>query len=277
MSRSSTRRPGVAAVVGFELRKLAAQKRTSITLVVAAILPFAIVMILRGQARPPKDTLFGRFVHESGWSIPLLLLGFAGQWLLPLLTAVVAGDIFASEDQLGSWKTILTRSASRTQLFFGKALVAIGFALVAYVILATSAIGASTLLVGNQPLVGLSGQLISAHDAGRLVIESWAAVAAPLLGFTCLAMALSVLTRSVVVGVVAPVALGLIMQLVGSLGGIDLIRPLLLTTPLEAWHGLFASPSFDGPLMFGLAVSAGWCVVSIAIAYVVFRRRDYLG
>lgn len=277
MNRTPTRRPGIAAVMSFETRKLLAQKRTPITLVVAAVIPIIIAIVMNGQARPPKDTLFGRFIHDSGWSMPLLLLGFAGQWLLPLLTSIVAGDIFASEDQHGSWKTILTRSTSRTQLFAGKTFVALGFALVAYVILATSTIVASVILIGHQPLVGLNGQLIASHDAARLVIESWASVAAPLLGFTCLAIALSVLTRNVAVGIAAPVALGLVMQLVGALGGVELIRPLLLTTPLEAWHGLFADPAFSGPLVVGLVVSAVWCIVSVTIAFVVFRRRDYLG
>jgi ABC-2 type transport system permease protein len=60
-------------------------------------------------------------------------------------------------------------------------------------------------------------------------------------------------------------------------GGLDVIRPLLLTTPFENWHGLLTLPSFSGPLHFGLAVCAVWSIVSISIAYVVFRRRDYLG
>ena len=61
------------------------------------------------------------------------------------------------------------------------------------------------------------------------------------------------------------------------MGGVDLIRPLLLTTPFENWHGLLTLPSFTGPLHFGIGVSAAWSIASIAIAYVVFRRRDYLG
>jgi ABC-2 type transport system permease protein len=274
---SRTRRPGTGAVMRFEARKLVAQKRTSITILLAAAVPFVVVKVLEGQARVPRDTLFGRFIHDSGWSIPLLLLGFAGQWLLPLLTSVVAGDIFASEDQHGSWKTIMTRSVSRTQLFLGKTLVAIGFALVAYGVLAASTMLASVWIVGDQPLVGLTGQLIPSSEAQTLVIQSWASVVAPLMGFTCLALAISVITRNVAAGIAAPVAIGFIMQLLGALGGVEFLRPLLLTTPLENWHGLFASPSFSAPLVFGLWVSAGWCLVSIAIAYVVFRRRDYQG
>jgi ABC-2 type transport system permease protein len=277
MTEPRTRRGSALSVARFEMSKLAAQKRTWITLLVAVVVPFIVVPVLQHQARPPKDTLLGRFVHDSGWSVPLLLLGFAGQWLLPLLAAIVAGDIFASEDQHGSWKTILTRSVSRTQLFVGKALVAIGFSVLTYVVLAASTILASVLIVGSQPLVGLTGQLIGSHDAARLVIESWVAVGAPVIGFTGEAMLLSVWSRNIAVGIAAPVGLGLLMQLAGSVGGVDLIRPLLLTTPLETWHGLLTVPSFTGPLQFGIAVSAVWSIVSIATAYVVFRRRDYLG
>ena len=38
---------------------------------------------------------------------------------------MVAGDIFSSEDHFGTWKTILTRSCSRGQLFAGKFLAAL--------------------------------------------------------------------------------------------------------------------------------------------------------
>ena len=76
--------------------------------------------IVHSQPRPPKDTLFGRFATENGFAMALLVLGFASQWVLPLLTAIVAGDIFASEDQHGTWKTVLTRSIGRSKLFWAK-------------------------------------------------------------------------------------------------------------------------------------------------------------
>src|SRR5262245_4078658 len=276
-TETTTRHGTALSVARFEMSKLAAQKRSWITLVAAAVVPFIIVPVLQRQARPPKDTLFGRFIHDSGWSIPLLMLGFAGQWVLPVLASIVAGDIFASEDQHGSWKTILTRSVSRTQVFVGKALVAIVFSVLAYVVLATSVIVASVLIVGNQPLVGCTGQWRRPDDAARLVIEGWAAVGAPVIAFTCLAVLFSVVSRNIAVGIAAPVGLALVMQLFGSVGGVDLVRPLLLTTPFENWHGLLTLPSFTGPLHFGFAVCAVWSIVSISIAYVVFRRRDYLG
>src|SRR3954462_8815138 len=107
--------------------KLASQMRTRVTLLLCLLGPIAIVLILKGQQPPPKDTLYGRYIHQSGYAVALLMLGFATQWLLPLLTAIVAGDIFASENSFGTWKTVLTRSVSRTQVFWGKTLAACAF------------------------------------------------------------------------------------------------------------------------------------------------------
>jgi ABC-2 type transport system permease protein len=265
------------AALRWEIRKLRAQLRAKAVLVGALVLPVVVVVVIHGQSRPPKDTLFGRFATVNGFALALLVLGFASQWVLPLLTAVVAGDIFASEDQHGTWKTVLTRSTSRAQLFWAKTLTACGFAVIVLAVLATSTIVSSVLIVGHQPLTGLSGQTIPAAEALRLVAASWATMLPAMLGFTCLAILLSVWSRNPAVGIAAPVVIGMVMQLVGALGGVEAIRPFLLTTPFEAWHGLFADPRFTGPLTEGLVTSAVWCAVSLGAAFVTLRRRDITG
>ncbi|MCW2973590.1 MAG: transporter permease [Thermoleophilia bacterium] len=267
-------RPGVLGVFAWEVTKLAARARARWTLLVCLAAPVVLVVVLKGQQRPPKDSLFGRYIHESGWALPLLILGFAAQWVLPLLTALVAGDIFANEDQHGTWKTVLTRSASRAQLFWAKTLTAMAFALVVLVVLAASTMLSSVLIVGHQELVGLSGQLVPSATAARLVLASWATAAPPLLAFTALAILLSVRSRSPAVGIAAPVVIGMVMQLVGSLGGIEALRPLLLTTPFEAWHGLLVEHRFYGPLVSGAITSAVWCIVALTLAFTSLHRRD---
>jgi ABC-2 type transport system permease protein len=265
------------AALRWEIRKLRAQLRAKAVLIGALVLPVIVVVVIHGQSRPPKDTLFGRFATVNGFALALLVLGFASQWVLPLLTAVVAGDIFASEDQHGTWKTVLTRSTSRAQLFWAKTITAAGFAAIVLVVLAASTIVSSVLVVGHQPLTGLSGQTIPAAEALRLVAASWATMLPPMLGFTCLAILLSVWSRNPAVGIAAPVVIGMVMQLVGALGGVEAIRPFLLTTPFEAWHGLLAQPRFTGPLTDGLITCAVWCALSLGAAFVLLRRRDITG
>ncbi|MCW2793836.1 MAG: type transport system permease protein [Nocardioides sp.] len=273
----SAARPGVVSALRWELRKLRAQHRARVVLLAALLAPVPIVVIIHGQSRPPKDTLFGRFAPDNGFALALLVLGFASQWVLPLLVAIVAGDVFASEDQHGTWKTVLTRSTSRGQIFVAKTLTAGGFAVVMLALLAASTIASSYLIVGHQPLTGLSGQVIGSHTALSLVAASWATMLPPTLGFAALAILLSVWSRNPAVGIAAPVVLGLVMGLVGALGGVEAIRPLLLTTSFEAWHGLLTQPRFTGPLVDGLLVCGGWSILSLGAAYVLLRRRDITG
>jgi len=271
------RPPRTTTVLRWELAKLAAQARSRYTLLGCLVAPPLVVLVLNGQQRPPKDTLYGRHIHTSGYAMPLLMLAFAAQWLFPLLCALVAGDIFANEDQHGTWKTILTRSVSRSQVFWAKTVTAVAFSIGALALLAVSTIVSSLVVVGTQPLTGLTGQLIGSHTALQLVVASWATALAPVIGFTALAILLSVLTRNSSVGVVGPVVVGLVMTLTGSLGGIDVGRRFLLTTAFDSWHGLLTQQRFYGPLAFGLAVSAGWTVLCLGVAYASLRRRDITG
>src|SRR3954465_13955096 len=80
--------PTLLDAFAWEVRKLVALTRTRATLLLCLLAPIAIVLTLKGQKPPPKDTLYGRYIHQSGYAVALLMLGFAAQWLLPLLTAI---------------------------------------------------------------------------------------------------------------------------------------------------------------------------------------------
>jgi len=270
-------RARIRTVYRWEIAKLTAQMRTRATLTVCLVAPFLFVVLLDQQSQVPKDTLFGRWVHASGFATPLFLLGFATQWVFPLLTSIVAGDIFAGEDQYGTWKTILTRAHSRTQIFWGKTLAAGSFAVLTVTVLALSSLAAGVLLVGHQPLEGLSGTLLPSGRAAGLVLAAWATALIPLLGFTALAVMLSVVTCNSAAGIVGPVVIGLIMQLYSFLNGSDAVRHLLLATPFDAWHGLLRDHPYYGPLWQGALVSAGYLAICLAVAHTVLRRRDITG
>lgn len=263
---------GAALVWRVELDKLVRLPRVQAVAAACLLAPFVAAVAVRAQSSLPQDTLFGQWLHESGWALPLVVLGFAGQWVLPLLTCVVAGDVFASEDQLGTWKTVLTRSRTRGEIFSGKVLAAVTWTVSVLVLLGAASLAAG-LLLGRQPLVGLGGQLVPPGRAAELVALSWALQLPPVLGFCLLAVLVSIATRTVVLGVGVPVLLGLLMQLLGLLSLPPRLRDALLSTPFSAWHGLWAQAPFAGPIRRGLLTSALWCLVSGVAAWVLFRRR----
>ena len=123
------RRPSTLTVWRWELRKLVSQKRTYLGFALAVILPliFVIVQNLRQPHDHGRgaDSIFAAQITQSGLATPVLMLLFLSVFMLPLITALVAGDIVANEDSNGTLKTILTRSVDRGQVFAAKALAAI--------------------------------------------------------------------------------------------------------------------------------------------------------
>ena len=234
--------------------------------------PFLAVAVLRVQSATPGDTAFGQWVHNSGLAIPLVVLGFGAAWVGPVLAAVVAGDIFSSEDQFGTWKTILTRSHSRGQFFAGKVLAALTFAVALMVLLTVTDLVAG-LVAGTQPVVGLGGQLVPAGHAAVLVALSYVSDLPPLLGFTALALMLSVISRNSVVGIGGPIVITLVLQVVTLISLPAWAQLALISTPFQAWHGFWAQPGFYGEFLWGLVTSAVWFVVCGVVSWLVFRRR----
>jgi ABC-2 type transport system permease protein len=107
----------VARGYRFELVKLAAQWRIRLLVLACWIAPAVFVAAVSRQDSLPVDTLFGRLMHATGWAGPLVTLGFAGAWALPLVTSVVAGDVFAVEDRLGTWRHLLVAVRSPRRIF----------------------------------------------------------------------------------------------------------------------------------------------------------------
>lgn len=267
----------VAAVYGGELIKLRAQLRVWLISAVVLVTPWIFIILLKGQDRLPTDALYGRYLKSAGLATPLLMLGFLASWGFPLLTALVSGDLFASEDQQGTIKTIATRSVSRSAIFWGKVAASFTWSIGIIALMAASAIAAGLVMVGTQPLISVSGTTLPVGHALALVIASWAICLAPFLGFACLSLLISVLSRNSVIGVMLPLVIGFVMQLYAFLNGKDLIRHNLLTTPFLAWHGILHVPAFYAPMWYGFVVSAVYGVASLALAYWVFTRRDITG
>jgi len=268
---------GVAAVAGVECSKLFAQLRVRLLFAVCGIAPFGFAAVVMIQTSLPTDTLFGRAVKDSGLAVSLVILGFAALWGLPVVSSIAGGDVFSAEDRHNTWKTILTRSRTRTEIFTGKLVAALGVSFAAVIVLALGSLAAGTLVVGAQPLVGLSGVLLSAPDALARVGLAWLSVLPPVLALTGVAIAVSIVTRNGAAGVGLPVLAALAMQLLALIDGPELPRRLLVTSAFGAWHGLLADPPFLGPLFDAMLVSAGYAAVAVFVAHRTFRRREIEG
>jgi ABC-2 type transport system permease protein len=225
----------------------------------------------------PGDTLLGGWVHSSGYAVSLVVLGFAGYLGFPVLAGAAAGDMFSAEDRHGTWKTILTRSRPRSEVFLGKLLAAAALSLALLAVAALSSLVAGLVFTGDQGLVGLSGQTLSAGESLWLVVAAWALSALPLLAFVSLALLLSAASRNGIVGSLGPLLVAAAMQLL-ALGGTGVwLHSLLLAPAFDGWHGLLASPRFYAPLIIAGGVSVAWIVACAGAAWRILGQRDFAG
>jgi ABC-2 type transport system permease protein len=192
------------SVYRAERRKLLAQLSTRVLALVCVLGPVGFGAILSRQSALPADTLLGVWVHASGYAVSFVVLGFGGYLAFPVLAGVLAGDLFSCEDRYGTWKTVLTRSRNRRDIFAGKVLAGATLALALIALAALSSILTGLLFTGDQPLVGLSGNVLSSGEGLWLVLVSWLLNIPPLLAFTSLAVLFSVATRNGIVGVLGP-------------------------------------------------------------------------
>jgi ABC-2 type transport system permease protein len=268
---------GTLRVYRWELAKLAAQKRTYLGLGVAAIVPVIFVVVLVLQSGGPNDVPLGRYIRDTGLALPFVVLFFMSIWGLPLITALVAGDIVAAESHNGTLKTILTRSRERGEVFAGKALATGTYTLAAVFAMGLTGLVAGSIAWGFHPLTSLSGTKVSAGHGFGLLLLSLLVYSLPLAGIAAFGILLSTITRNSAASVVGALMWALFMQLLGVLPGTEGIRPYLLGTQFEAWHGFLRVPADWTPVIRAFWVCALYIGLPVVGAYLVFLRRDVAG
>jgi ABC-2 type transport system permease protein len=273
------RRPSTFTIWRWELRKLVSQKRTYLGLGLAIILPliFVVSQHFRGHHGHGGDNIFFSEITQSGLATPVLMLLFLSVFMLPLIAALVAGDIVAAEDGNGTLKTILTRSVDRGQVFVAKVLAAMTYATIAVFLSAAVATLAGIASWGFKHVVTFSGSVVSAPEGLLLVFAANACYLIPLLTVAAIGVLLSTATRNSAAAVVGTVGITILLFIVAQIPGLEGIKPYLLTEQYEAWHGLLRTPTDWAPILHSLWVCGLYAGPALAAAYLVFLRRDVAG
>jgi ABC-2 type transport system permease protein len=276
---AARRHPGVGAVYRWELRKLLAQKRTFIGLGAALIVPliFVIALVADSSGGGPDGLPFAEFVRETGFAVPLVCLAFGAFWLLPLITALVAGDIVATEDHNGTLKTILTRSVERWHVFAGKVLAALTYTVALLAIYVGVALVAGGLVWGFDPLTTLSGTQIGSGRALLLTGLGTLAYLLPMSAIAAIGILLSTVTRNSAAAVVGTLMVSIFVQIIGSIGALDALDPYLLSTQFNAWQGILREPTDWDPILRSAWVCALYALPALGWALTHFLRRDVAG
>ncbi|HVM56887.1 MAG TPA: ABC transporter permease [Gaiellaceae bacterium] len=270
-------RPTTLTAYRWELRKLAAQKRTYIGVGAAALLPTLFVIVMAFQKGGPYDVPLGHNLRHTGIALALVVLTFASRFGAQLVTALVAGDIVATEDAGGTLKMILTRSLRRSQVLAGKTLASFTYVLALLLALLAAGLIAGGIAWGFNPVVDLTGRTLSSGRSIGLAFAAVGVFAVPLVSIASFGIFLSVVTRNSAAAIVGTLVYELFMEAVVGLVHVQWLHHYLLSAQFDAWHGLFQTPVYWPPIERAAWVSALFALVPLALAFWFFNRRDVAG
>lgn len=202
-------------------------------------------------------------------------------WIhVPVLIALVAGDLIAGEANSGTFRLILTRPVSRTKLLLAKFFAGFTYTYMVIILMIVLSVGLGAILFGPGDLLILKGtvNIFSADDT------LWRFGLAYLYGIlsmtvvASLSFMLSAFSDNSIGPIIGTVAIIIGLTIISTLG-FSLLRPVipfLFTTYLPSWQLFFDYEPDMAKIVRAIGVDLAWIAIFLTITFVHFRKKDIL-
>jgi ABC-2 type transport system permease protein len=229
----------------------------------------------------------------NGWLVAFVILNTL-LIHLPLLVALVAGDVVAGEANMGTLRLIMSKPFSRTECLIAKFMAAVIYTLALLLWMAILALFLSILFFGtNDMIIARSNGMEQLQNADILwrYLAAFGFAAVALSTVAALAFLLSVLAENSIGPIVSTISIVIVLTILSEMK-IPLydehVKPYLFTSHMLAWKGFFYSKaSPDGNVIRGsienlpsilrsLATLLGYIGVFVSAAIYIFKRKDIL-
>ena len=229
----------------------------------------------------------------NGWLVAFVILNTL-LIHLPLLVALVAGDVVAGEANMGTLRLIMSKPFSRTECLIAKFMAAVIYTLALLLWMAILALFLSILFFGtNDMIIARSNGMEQLQNADILwrYLAAFGFAAVALSTVAALAFLLSVLAENSIGPIVSTMSIVIVLTILSEMK-IPLydehVKPYLFTSHMLAWKGFFYSKAnSDGAVIRGsienlpsilrsLAILFGYIGVFVSAAIFIFKRKDIL-
>ena len=285
----------------IELFKIFRRPRTYIAFGVIAFIILLIQIALKYNGKEYVDLLLSgvrdNFDVPTGQALNGYLVCFIILNLLlfhvPILVALVAGDMISGEANMGTLRLLATKPVSRTQLLLIKFLASFIYTLLLLIWLAVLSLLFSVLLFGTNDLfVGreADSNIIASSDILWRYFSAFVFAAIGLTTVAALAFMLSVFADNSIGPIVATVCVIIVFSILTQMQipfYDETIKPYLFTTHMLGWKGFFYVKGKDGVTINGsienfnaivksALILIGYTVIFLFTAIWYFRKKSIL-
>jgi len=202
-------------------------------------------------------------------------------WLhIPFLITLGAGDQLAGEAAGGTFRLLLIRPASRTEVLLTKyattllyTLTVVVFLMLLSLLLGITLFGTGDLLVQGRALVIVPESEVLWRLCGACVLAVWG-----MWTVASLAFLFSSLVENAIGPIIGTMAVIIVFYVVGNIP-VDLfqqIKPYLFTTYLNLWQKVMLEPIVWSDVATSVAILGGFSIGFFALSWYIFATRDIL-
>lgn len=200
---------------------------------------------------------------------------------IPLLVALVTGDLISGEAAMGSLRILASKPISRSQLLLSKFVAGSAYTLIIVVWLYIMAIGVGKLLFGTGDLIVLNSDGLSVlqnADTAWRFFSGFGVAFLALVTVATLSITLSCFTDNSIGPIVATMAIIILFTIIGTMDVpvFDQVKPFLFTTHMAAWRSFFDDPLPKTDIIFSVVVLIVHMLGLLGIALYKFNRKDIL-
>lgn len=269
----------------IELYKIFCRPRTYIAFAVITVIILLIQVALKYGGREYVNLLMSSSLGET-FEVPIsqILNGYYICFLIfnlllihvPILVALVAGDMIAGEANMGTLRLLASKPIGRTQLLMVKFIATCVYTFLLLIWVAILALFVSVIMFGTDSLVvarEFEFNIIAANDVLWRFAAAFCFAAVGLICVAALAFMFSTFADNSIGPIVATVCVIIVLTILTQLQipfYDDTIKPFLFTTHMLGWKGFFYVEGQNGETIKGSIdnISAIWKSVAVLFGYI---------
>lgn len=202
-------------------------------------------------------------------------------WIhVPILVALITGDLIAGEANSGTFRMILIRPVSRTKLLIAKFIAGFTYSYLLILFLLLLSIGTGWLIFGFGDLVVLKStiNIISADDVVWRFIATYFYGVLSMTTVAALSFLFSALSDNALGPIVGTVAIIIAATIITTLG-FSLLKPVIpymFTTYLPSWQLFFDFEIDKLKLLRAVLVNVVYIFLFLGLTIYYFNKKDIL-
>lgn len=272
----------------IELFKIFKRPRTYISFAAIAAIVLLIQLALYVDADTYIDLLLqsirSDFTIDGKIANGYFVCYFILQTLLihvPLLIALIGGDMIAGEANMGTLRLLASKPISRSSLLLSKFIASTAYTLLLLVWMAFLSLLLSVFIFGVGDLMVFKSAEIIQHKQADVLWRYFAA-----FGFAAIAMTtvaalsffLSLFAENSIGPIVATMSIVIVFTILTTmdLPLFNLLKPYLFTSHMLGWKGFFDNPVNYGSVFKSAAILLLHIVGFVGATIFLFRKKDVL-